>query len=167
MDTIKIGKFLKSLRNEKNLTQEQLGEIIGSTNKTISRWENGNYLPPVEMLVELSKFYDVELNEILSGQRLDDENFKNKAEENLKTVLKESSFSTDDKVKFFTKKWKKDHAFELLIEMIGILALLIIGVIIKSEYVFLIIILGFVWSILMYNRMMAYVENHAYGKKNK
>ncbi len=167
MDTIKIGSFLKGLRNEKNLTQEQLGEIIGTTNKTISRWENGNYMPPIEMLVELSKFYDVSINEILSGQKLCDEAFKEKAEENIKVVLEESAFSTDEKVKFYTKKWKKDHAFELTIEMIIILALLIIGVVLKSEYIFLFIILGFVWSILTYNQMLAYVEKHAYGNKNE
>ena len=50
MDTVKMGKFLKELRKEKGLTQEQLGEKIGVTNKTVSRWENGNYIPPAECL---------------------------------------------------------------------------------------------------------------------
>ena len=54
MDTIKIGNFLAELRKEQNLTQEALGEKLGVTNKTVSRWENGNYLPPVEILQELS-----------------------------------------------------------------------------------------------------------------
>ena len=58
----KIGSFLAELRKEKNLTQDELGEQIGVTNKTISRWENGNYLPPVEMLLILSKLYDVGIN---------------------------------------------------------------------------------------------------------
>ena len=57
MDTVKIGKFLSELRREQELTQEQLAEKLGTSNKTISRWENGNYMPPVEMLMELSKFY--------------------------------------------------------------------------------------------------------------
>jgi transcriptional regulator with XRE-family HTH domain len=48
MDTKKVGSFLKSLRKEKELTQEQLGEKLGVTNKTVSRWETGNYMPPVE-----------------------------------------------------------------------------------------------------------------------
>ena len=48
MDQIKIGKFIAALRKEKCLTQEQLGENLGVTNKTISRWENGNYMPDVE-----------------------------------------------------------------------------------------------------------------------
>ena len=48
MDQIKIGKFIAALRKEKGLTQEKLGEKLGVTNKTVSRWENGNYMPDVE-----------------------------------------------------------------------------------------------------------------------
>jgi len=50
MDTQKIGKFLKELRKEHDMTQEQLGERIGVTNKTVSRWKTGNYMPPIESL---------------------------------------------------------------------------------------------------------------------
>lgn len=75
------------IAQRKNLTQEELGEEIGVTNKTVCRWENGNYLPPVEILQILSKKYDVSINEILSGERLDDEKFKTKAEENISTAL--------------------------------------------------------------------------------
>ncbi len=55
MDQIRIGKFIAALRKEKGMMQEQLGEKFGATNKTISRWENGNYMPDVEMLSHLSK----------------------------------------------------------------------------------------------------------------
>lgn len=48
MDIKKIGTYLAALRHEQNLTQEQLAEKLGVTNKTISRWETGKYLPPVE-----------------------------------------------------------------------------------------------------------------------
>lgn len=81
MDMQKIGKFLAELRKEKNLTQDELGEQIGVTNKTVSRWENGNYLPPVEILQILSKFYEVSINELLSGERLNDAHYKESAEE--------------------------------------------------------------------------------------
>ena len=47
MDQIKIGKFIAALRKDKGMTQEQLGEKLGVTNKTVSRWENGNYMPDV------------------------------------------------------------------------------------------------------------------------
>ncbi len=107
MDTVRNGKFLLELRHERKLTQEQLGERIGVSNRTVSRWENGNYMPPVEMLLELSNFYGVSINEILSGRRLDDTEAKSAADENLKSVLEESPFSLEEKKQYFTKKWKK------------------------------------------------------------
>lgn len=88
MDTQKIGKFLKDLRKQNNMTQEQLGERIGVTNKTISRWETGNYMPPIESLRLLSDIYEVSINEILAGERLSQEHFKEAAEENIATALK-------------------------------------------------------------------------------
>ena len=51
MDLMKTGKFIADLRKEKGLTQEQLGEKIGVTNKTVSRWETGVYLPPVDVML--------------------------------------------------------------------------------------------------------------------
>ena len=99
----KIGIFLSELRKENNLTQEALGEKIGVTNKTISRWENGNYISPAEMLQILSKMYDDSINEILSGERLDDEKFKTKAEENIATALENSTFGLKEKKMIFEK----------------------------------------------------------------
>ena len=87
MDTVKIGKFLKELRKEKGYTQEALGEKIGVTNKTVSRWETGTYMPPVECLVLLSDIYDVSINEIVAGQRLNEAEFNDAAEENLSEAL--------------------------------------------------------------------------------
>lgn len=87
MDMQKFGKFLAELRKEKNLTQDELGEKIGVTNKTISRWENGNYLPPVDLLQILSKLFDVSLNELISGERFDGEHYKKNAEEFMVTSL--------------------------------------------------------------------------------
>ena len=72
MNTKIIGQFLKELRKEKNMTQEELGSRVGVTNKTISKWENGNYMPPVDVLVLLSEIYNVSINEILSGRRIGD-----------------------------------------------------------------------------------------------
>ena len=87
MDTVLTGKFLKTLRKEKGLTQEQLGEKVGVTNKTVSRWETGNYMPPVECLSILSDLYGVSINEIISGKRLDSDEFTEAAEDNLKGAL--------------------------------------------------------------------------------
>ncbi len=66
MDGQKIGGFLKELRKQNNMTQEQLGERIGVTNKTVSRWETGKYMPPIEHLKLLSDLYQISINEILT-----------------------------------------------------------------------------------------------------
>lgn len=69
MDQQKIGTFLKELRRQKGLTQEQLAEKCNVTNRTVSRWENGNNMPDLDLLIELSDYYEVDLREILSGER--------------------------------------------------------------------------------------------------
>ena len=76
MDMAKMGTFLADLRKEQKLTQAELGEKLGVTNKTISRWETGSYMPPVEMLEELSRMYDLTINELLSGKKLSEEEYK-------------------------------------------------------------------------------------------
>lgn len=90
MDMQKIGSFLAELRKEKNLTQDELGAQIGVTNKTISRWETGSYLPPVEMLQTLGDTYGVSINEILNGERISDGNYKDISEQNIKSALTKS-----------------------------------------------------------------------------
>lgn len=87
MDCVKIGHFLAELRKSKHLTQQQLAEILGVTNKTISRWETGTYMPPVEMLVCLSDYFHVSINELLAGKYLETNEYKEVAEENLKMSL--------------------------------------------------------------------------------
>ena len=91
MDMVKMGSFLAELRKERNLTQAELGEKLGVTNKTISRWETGNYMPSVEMLEELSTMYGMTINELLSGKKLSTEEYKEMAETNIKETLKEST----------------------------------------------------------------------------
>lgn len=76
MDQIKTGKFIAYLRKQHNLTQEALGEKLGVTNKTVSRWENANYMPDIEMLQLLSKELNVSVNELLAGEFLSDEEFR-------------------------------------------------------------------------------------------
>jgi len=69
MDQQKIGRFLKELRKEKGVTQEQLAEQFSVSNRTISRWENGNNMPDLDILIEISDYYEVDLREILNGER--------------------------------------------------------------------------------------------------
>lgn len=69
MDQIKIGAFLKELRKEKELTQEQLAEELSVSGRTISRWETGSNMPDISMLVVLADFYEVSIPEIIAGER--------------------------------------------------------------------------------------------------
>lgn len=69
MDQQKIGGFLRQLRRERNLTQEQLAERMGVSNRSVSRWETGASLPDLSLLVELADFYQVPLGELLRGER--------------------------------------------------------------------------------------------------
>ena len=84
MDQVKVGAFLASLRKEKGLTQEALAERIGVTNKTISRWETGTYMPDVEMLLILGEQFNVTVNELLCGERLSDGAMREKGDSNIK-----------------------------------------------------------------------------------
>ena len=69
MDTKKIGEFLKVLRKEKGLTQEQLAESLLVSGRTVSRWETGMNMPDLSVLIQMAEFYDVEVKEILDGER--------------------------------------------------------------------------------------------------
>lgn len=69
MDQQKVGRFLKELRNEKSVTQAELAEVLGVSNRSISRWENGITMPDFDLLIEMAKYYDVEVGEILDGKR--------------------------------------------------------------------------------------------------
>ena len=115
MDQMKTGKFIAALRKEKGMTQEKLGEKLGVTNKTISRWENGNYMPDIEMLLLLSKEFDVSINEIISGERLLTENFKKAADNNLVAALENSTFTLKEKISFFKKKWLREHIAAIIL----------------------------------------------------
>ena len=73
MNQQKIGIFLKELRKEKQITQEQLAEYLNVSNRSVSRWETGNNLPDLDILIQLSKYYDVQLIEILEGEKMKEE----------------------------------------------------------------------------------------------
>lgn len=168
MDTVKIGKFLAELRHEKELTQEQLAERLGTSNKTISRWENGNYMPPVEMLAELSEFYGVSINEIISGKRLGLTEEKKAADDNLKEALSEGMFTLEERKEYFTNKWKREHSTERIARLVTSLVLIFLSFILNKPYLTLAIaVFNSVYSIKIYNDMMAYVERNAFEVKKQ
>lgn len=163
MDTIKIGEFLTQLRKEKNLTQAQLGEKIGVTNKTISRWENGNYMPSVDMLKLLSEEFGVTINEIINGERIAKENYKEVTDENLIEVLKHCSFTQKEKMSYWKKRWIKNHLASLIFFIILYISLLTYGIIKGNIYVISVAtVCGFIIRTVRYNRMMAYIEKNAF-----
>lgn len=69
MNQAKVGSFLRTLRNEKGLTQERFAEILNVSNRTVSRWENGNNMPDLDVLVQISDYYEIDLRELLDGER--------------------------------------------------------------------------------------------------
>jgi transcriptional regulator with XRE-family HTH domain len=69
MDQKNVGSFLRELRKEKQLTQEQLAERFGVTSRSVSRWETGSNMPDLSILVELADFYDVDIRDIIDGER--------------------------------------------------------------------------------------------------
>ena len=95
MNQQKIGQFLRECRKEKGITQEQLAEMLGVTNRSVSRWENGSNLPDLDILIEMADYYDVELRELLDGERKSEKMNKELEE----TVLKVAEYSNEDKIK--------------------------------------------------------------------
>ena len=84
MDQKKIGRLLRELRIEKNLTQEEFAEIIGVSNRSVSRWENGANLPDIDLLLIIAKYYGVGIGEILDGERMVE--ISDKQEETIRKV---------------------------------------------------------------------------------
>ncbi len=167
MDMVKMGSFLAELRKENNLTQAELGEKLGVTNKTISRWETGNYMPPVEMLEELSNMYGMTINELLSGKKLSTEEYKEMAETNIKATLKASAFSLKEKQEFYKKKWLKDHIAIMVFIGICIIGVFVAGFLMKESLIgyisLLMLVLAHGWR---NNTMMIYVEKYAFDGTN-
>lgn len=94
MDQKKFGLFLKKLRKEKSMTQEQLAEILGVTNRSISRWENGFSMPDFDLVIELAEYYGVSIDELLEGERRTDMTNKQETE----TMLKAADYANAEKM---------------------------------------------------------------------
>ena len=93
MDYNKIGVFIAMERKAKKLTQAKLAEKLFVSEKTISKWENGNGIPDTNSLPKLCQIFDVSLNELLNGERIKEESYMNKAEQKLLELQKEKEQS--------------------------------------------------------------------------
>lgn len=89
MNQEKIGKFIAKCRKDKNLTQEQLAEKLGVSYKSVSRWENGKNMPDYSILKELCNILDIDVNEFLSGEKIEKNEKQTHSIENLDLILKE------------------------------------------------------------------------------
>lgn len=101
MNLVKIGKMLQTLRKEKGMTQEQLAEKLGVARRTVSRRETGSNMPDLNMLIELSDFYAIDLREILSGERKSEQ----MNEEMKETVLQVAEYGNEDKARLLRRMY--------------------------------------------------------------
>ena len=97
MNQVKIGKFIADKRKEKKLTQQQLAEKLGVSDRAISNWVNGKNMPDISLFPIISKELDVTVNDLMSGEKVDKKEYQKKFEENIiytidKTVKKENKF---------------------------------------------------------------------------
>ena len=93
MDQIKIGRFIADERKRKGYTQKQLSEKLEISDKTISKWERGNGFPEVSLLLPLCNELEITVNELLSGERVSEEDYRKKAEENMVNLVREAQES--------------------------------------------------------------------------
>ena len=89
MNQIQIGRFIASERKRLGFTQKQLAEKLNISDKTISKWECGNGFPDVSLLMPLCSELEITVNELLSGERVSEEDYQKKAEENMMMIIKE------------------------------------------------------------------------------
>ena len=165
-----IGKFIAECRKEKKLTQQELADKLGVTDRAISHWENGRRLPDYSLLKELCDTLSISINELFAGEKISNENYKKKADENLMNALENSGFSLQEKIIYYKKRWKKEHISTFVVAIISWIVL-VVSLKIQNVDFYLIGTIGgllaTLFYIVLYNRMMIYVENNAYKKIEK
>lgn len=114
MNTNNIGKFIGNLRKEHNLTQKQLAEMLCVSDKAVSRWETGKGLPDTATMPLLCKTLGITMNELLSAERLTENNYHEKAEENIVQLMR------------ITESNKKEEKNLVLRTVLGMIALVIV-----------------------------------------
>ena len=87
MDQEKIGKFILKLRKEKNMTQQELANKLTITDRAISKWENGRGMPDLSLMKPLCNELDISINELISGEKIENNKYKEKSEENILNTI--------------------------------------------------------------------------------
>ena len=167
MNQIKTGKFISELRHQKGLTQEELGRKLGVSNKTVSRWENGNYMPDIETLRLLAKEFSVSMEELLDGEPKTTE----------KAPKKPDSFTPKERADFWRRNWKRENKSWFIFWGIALCLFVIFGIFISytgawlfgynriipcAAVLFIAGIISLALYLYFYNKMCIYVDNNAY-----
>lgn len=90
MDQVRIGRFIAEMRKQQNLTQREFADILNISDKTVSKWECGNGMPELSLMLPICGILKINLNELFSGEKLTDADYKQKAEENMMRLVKEA-----------------------------------------------------------------------------
>lgn len=178
MDPVQMGKFLARLRRDAGLTQEALGQTLGVTNKTVSRWENGNYLPDLEMLQLLGARFGVSVDELIQGGRKPARTAQNTPERAMTgqavppqagtAETAASRFALAERIAYWKRKWLREHIFPLIlcyVLLCILLPVLAFALELAGNVPFLVSgwsLLTLVFYIAARNRMMIYVEARAF-----
>ena len=139
MDQVKIGQFIKICRKEKNLTQREVAEKLNISEKTVSKWETGNGLPEVGLMLPLCEILGISVNELLSGERLDEKKYFEKAEQNIMSLIEEK------------KEAKRKIIIAVIIAVITLLAgltLMLLCALLEME-LWLRIVLGVIGAVII------------------
>ena len=119
MEQQKIGAFLKTLRKEKNLTQEQLAEQLQVSGRTVSRWETGSNMPDISLLVQLAEFYAVSIPEIIDGER---------KSENMNDETRETALKLSDYAETFNQQFKTRLLWMTLAALAGMVVFAVLDI---------------------------------------
>ena len=114
MDLVKIGKFIAEMRKKQGFTQKELAEMLGVSDKTVSKWETGRSMPDNTILLKLCQSLAISVNELLSGEALPEEHYRGKAEKNMVFLMKEQE---EQKRQNRDSKWSMRVGFLLLLMM--------------------------------------------------
>lgn len=119
MEQQNVGSFLKTLRREKNLTQEQLAEQLHVSGRTVSRWETGSNMPDISLLVALAEFYEVSIPEIIDGER---------KSETMNEEAKETALKLSDYAETVNRKLKTRLLWMTLATLVGMVVFAVLDI---------------------------------------
>ena len=118
MNQIEIGRFIAECRKSQNMTQTQLAEILNTTNKSVSKWENGICLPDASLYEPLCDILGITINELFAGHKIKSEDYQRTADANLMKMLKYRLYQLSDKSVAFAEF---DNALNRMAEVTTIL----------------------------------------------